>query len=465
MMFWFRQASQQHKPLGKIGRSVWANALTAAGMILVLLMASIIMESLMVHHALVDSNRARSQDEVRHIVEAMATTIEADVLPLAVIGPDMDLEVQERVKRMIRNARFDNSNGYFILFSLDGTALAHGVDPTLEGTNRHAVKDEDGIPYIQLLIQAAHKGGGFIEYKRTKPDSGRPTSKMGYARILKGNQWWIATGADLSRIDEITQEQLDVQLRQLVWLAMTLFVLLLVLLLTIFRRVKALEYLIMAEQMKMLSRMVDDERGLLAMELHNLVGGVTTLLTSNSELAKAADATTLRQMFDQGVSEVIDHLDRRGQDLIHKIFPLVVQKHGIGALKQLVRKETNGRDILKVDLVMGDSVARSDNGRERALYLIAQGLLQNVLKYANASQVRITLAFQGENVTLTVEDNGKGFDVDVVVKRVLSTQPRYGIPWMLAQVEVYGGHIIFHSSPGLGTNVRVTMPWPQEPDN
>ena len=165
---------------------------------------------------------------------------------------------------------------------------------------------------------------------------------------------------------------------------------------------------------------------------------------------------------------IIADFDDKCQDVEGDIYPPSVRHLGVGtAVKYKVREMTNGYDALHLDLKINESMPQSDLGRECALYRIAQGLLQNVLKSAQATQVHIELAFHGETVTLTVEDNGNGFDVDSVVHRPWRPGSRFGIQWMLAQAEVYEGRIEFASkkrqagSSEHGTKAQVTMSWPR----
>lgn len=160
---------------------------------------------------------------------------------------------------------------------------------------------------------------------------------------------------------------------------------------------------------------------------------------------------------------IIDSFDDKCQNLEREIYPPSVRHHGVGtALKYKVKEMTTDHDAPEVDLTIDEAVPRSNPGRECALYRVAYGLFQNVLKSAQATQVRVVMTFQEEAVTLTVKDNGKGFDVDSVVHQPWSPRSRFGIQWMLAHAEMYEGRMEFISPPGQGTTVQVTMPWPTE---
>lgn len=460
MNSWLQHITRQHPD--PVEQFQWWFRLfvrSAAAMNVFLLLLSLVTAYVIMTVVVTSSLAREAKDQARHMVEAMVTAIEGFVPPGTVIGPGMDPATQEDIKRMIRNARYDDPNGYFILFHIYGTVIAQGIDQKFEGTNRRDARDADGVPYIQRLIEAAQQGGGFVQYRWPKRDGGKPLPKISYAKLLRGGQWWIASGVYREDIDEVIGDIRTTQGLYLVGLAGVLF-----LFLSIgYRFGNALGEKVaqpVAEQMKGLAIMADETRRVHAGVLHNLVGRVTVVVKHKlSEMAQTVDATT-RQRLKQEASVVINDFDKNCQKLEDDIYPLVVQHHGLGAMTQLVEEETDGREAPHVKLAIDETVPRSDNGRECALYLVAQGLLQNVLKSAQATQVHITLVHERRQVTLTVEDNGRGFDADAVLKQALSAKSRYGIPWMLAQVHVYGGTLTIHSEPGVGTTARVTMPWP-----
>ncbi|PKB57509.1 MAG: hypothetical protein BZY73_02785 [SAR202 cluster bacterium Casp-Chloro-G3] len=85
------------------------------------------------------------------------------------------------------------------------------------------------------------------------------------------------------------------------------------------------------------------------------------------------------------------------------------------------------------------------------LYRIVQEGLANVFKHAQATEVNVELALINDAVSLSISDNGKGFDA--------STQHSgYGLNNMTERAEELGGHFSIASSPGNGTELTVTIP-------
>jgi two-component system NarL family sensor kinase len=100
---------------------------------------------------------------------------------------------------------------------------------------------------------------------------------------------------------------------------------------------------------------------------------------------------------------------------------------------------------------------------EMALYRIAQEALQNVVKHAGASRVRLSLGRGPEGVRLAVEDDGVGFDSDA--EGGAGERSAYGLVGMGERAELIGARLTVSSWPGRGTSVEVLVPGgaPEEP--
>jgi signal transduction histidine kinase len=91
--------------------------------------------------------------------------------------------------------------------------------------------------------------------------------------------------------------------------------------------------------------------------------------------------------------------------------------------------------------------------QEVHLTRIIQEALNNVRKHAQASHVQMALIPNGYKLTLRVEDDGLGFDVE----RVQSQRGRYGLSTMRERAELLGGELHIQSAPGLGTMITVEI--------
>ena len=106
----------------------------------------------------------------------------------------------------------------------------------------------------------------------------------------------------------------------------------------------------------------------------------------------------------------------------------------------------------------GECSADAESGRfgdERAesLLRMAQEALRNVERHAKATRVSVELkCIGGQRLTLSIEDNGTGFDPAAVAS------DHYGLVGLREQAELIGAQLRIESAPGAGTSVIVTLP-------
>lgn len=85
------------------------------------------------------------------------------------------------------------------------------------------------------------------------------------------------------------------------------------------------------------------------------------------------------------------------------------------------------------------------------LFLILRELLQNALKHAGATRLNVTLTVKGNQLSLSVHDDGRGYDV--LQKR----KGGYGLHNVERRVKQLDGALVVESSSGAGTTSRVTV--------
>ena len=89
---------------------------------------------------------------------------------------------------------------------------------------------------------------------------------------------------------------------------------------------------------------------------------------------------------------------------------------------------------------------------EAALLRVAQEAITNVIRHAQARTLTITFAATAQDVRLTIEDDGRGFEPEQL------SADRYGLRGMHERIKLLGGHLNIRSSPGAGTHITVTVP-------
>jgi two-component system NarL family sensor kinase len=99
-------------------------------------------------------------------------------------------------------------------------------------------------------------------------------------------------------------------------------------------------------------------------------------------------------------------------------------------------------------------IPRLERDAEMALFRVGQEALTNVLKYAEARAVQVTLAAESDRVTLTIADDGCGFDVQAA----MSHRTRgLGLLIMSERLRAVQGSLRIVSQPGSGTTLIATV--------
>lgn len=209
MISWFiHRIQRQTKLERKIQLSFKFVLLSVAGVMVLVLTVGTVMFGKLVDEGYANYWKEQAlksaMGQVESMVKDMANRIDAMVPQGTAIGPDMDPKAQERVKDLIRETT-DGPNGYYFMFDREGRVIAQRIQQDREGTTRFHAVDTDGKLYVQKLIEAAKQGGGFVEYKMVKPNQEGNHPKLSYAKMLRGDQWWVGSGFYLDDIDTNVQ--------------------------------------------------------------------------------------------------------------------------------------------------------------------------------------------------------------------------------------------------------------------
>jgi signal transduction histidine kinase len=134
------------------------------------------------------------------------------------------------------------------------------------------------------------------------------------------------------------------------------------------------------------------------------------------------------------------------RDLARGIYPPLLADKGLPAAL-----EAQGRKSGLPVTLRADGVGRYPQAVEAAVYFSCLEALQNVAKYAEASEIVITLADQGERIAFTVVDDGRGFDPT-------ASRSGTGLQGIADRLGALEGRFDVTSSPGRGTTLEGSLP-------
>ncbi|MCH8340265.1 MAG: sensor histidine kinase [Chloroflexi bacterium] len=143
------------------------------------------------------------------------------------------------------------------------------------------------------------------------------------------------------------------------------------------------------------------------------------------------------------------------RDYIFDLRPMMLDDLGIVPTIRRYCEAFQEKTGLELNVVVTGTERRLEAHREVLIFRTVQALLQNVRDYAQATQVKIMVDLDDTQVRATVEDNGKGFDVEPIMQEESAS---HGIRVSKDRLEQVGGTFEIESKLGEGTRVTFSVP-------
>lgn len=200
----------------------------------------------------------------------------------------------------------------------------------------------------------------------------------------------------------------------------------------------------------------EDERGHLARELHDELGGLLTA----AKLDVARVRKRLAGLAPEAGGDLADRIAHLGQTLdagialkrriIEDLRPSSLAHLGLQRTLEILCADTARRAELSVGTALED--LRLSDERALAVYRVVQEALTNIASHARAGQVHVSLQAVDGRARVQVRDDGIGFD---------PSRPRpgsHGLAGMRFRMQSCGGDWSVRSAPGQGTTVQASVP-------
>jgi signal transduction histidine kinase len=203
---------------------------------------------------------------------------------------------------------------------------------------------------------------------------------------------------------------------------------------------------------------VAQERSRLARELHDSVTqslhSSTLLAEAGQRLIRSGDTERARRYLIR-LGEISHQALKEMRLLVYELRPLALREVGLaGALRQRL-DAVERRSGVEVQLSIGEEL-ELPTSIEEELYRVAMEALNNALKHANPTRIKVSLGKEesGEMpcIELSIQDDGIGFDLDAK-----TDEGGLGLVSMKERIEQLGGELTILSTPGEGTQVRACV--------
>jgi signal transduction histidine kinase len=215
------------------------------------------------------------------------------------------------------------------------------------------------------------------------------------------------------------------------------------------------------ETQHQLLRSREEERARLARDLHDgpiqdLVGMNLQLGLFLSTVGEKSKSSPMNEEL-RGMRGEVQGLLSELRQVCTNLRPPVLDTLGLGAALYVLAEEWEAQSGVEVQLDFpADATLRGLPGEVAVnLFRVVQEALANVVRHAQARQVKLSMVWQGGRLALTVQDDGQGFLMPGDPHE-LTRQGHFGLVGMRERVQLVGGQMMLESIPGKGTTVCVT---------
>jgi signal transduction histidine kinase len=196
------------------------------------------------------------------------------------------------------------------------------------------------------------------------------------------------------------------------------------------------------------------ERNRLALELHDTLAHTLSGLSVQLETIKAywdIDKPTARSILEKSLAATHSGLEETRRALkALRASPL--DDLGLTLALRKMAEEAASRAGLALDMPEIIMVPPLSPDAEQCLYRVAQEAVANVVKHASAKKLTVKLEFAEGGATLSVSDDGIGFDTEQI-----DQTSHFGLAGMQERAQMFGGELAIISKPGDGTTIKLTL--------
>ncbi|WP_316633830.1 ATP-binding protein [uncultured Flavobacterium sp.] len=201
----------------------------------------------------------------------------------------------------------------------------------------------------------------------------------------------------------------------------------------------------------------ENEQNRIAKEIHDGIGQMLTGLKFSLESINLDDK--------EKAAQKIEYLKKLSLDIIKgvrtatfNLMPPELSDHGIvSSLAKLTQElsKLTGKEILFYNKT--DFNQRLDSLIEINIYRLTQEAINNAIKYAESSHIIVQLSHSETLLSIIVDDNGKGFDINSVDKK-RNSESGMGLLFMKERIQYINGRVFIKSIPGEGTRITFNIP-------
>jgi len=193
------------------------------------------------------------------------------------------------------------------------------------------------------------------------------------------------------------------------------------------------------------------ERKRLAGELHDTLGQSLSIIVNQADLLLSKPQDQERTTARVGeIAVTASEAIREVRELAYQLRPVELDRLGLTKALRAMAQKVAKSTAIPIDAEVEEIDDLFSGESEINLYRIVQESLSNIVKHSAATQAEVIIKRVSNSVSVTVNDNGKGFDA-----AGSQNDSGFGLRGILERTRILGGRHTLESSPGLGTRLNI----------
>ena len=219
------------------------------------------------------------------------------------------------------------------------------------------------------------------------------------------------------------------------------------------------EILVMNQKLRNLSEHLqnvrEEERASLSRELHDELGQQLTAISLDLHWLKkmSVDSTPALQLKIKDALSIVQEASATVKRINTELRPAILDDLGLFAAIEWQLRDFKQRNDIQIDFVCECDHLQINPLRSIAIFRMVQESLNNIAKHSKASNVSIKAFEDGENLNITITDDGVGFISEEVSKKL-----SFGLLGMNERANMLNGSAQIVSNVGIGTSVEICLP-------
>jgi len=201
----------------------------------------------------------------------------------------------------------------------------------------------------------------------------------------------------------------------------------------------------------------EDERQRIARELHDEMGPSLTAVIINLQLLSGQRDPDKQGRKIQDAVDLVDRLIQRIRDISLDLRPPFIDELGLVPALSGYLEGVSERAGIRIEVRADRDLGPLPAHVPITAFRVVQEAVNNAVRHSGATRVEVRVRREGARLELSVEDDGKGFDVRETMDRAISGRA-LGLLGMKERVSMLYGQIEIDSAAGKGTRIQVGLP-------